>query len=96
MQTSPKPGLASKILITSRPNELVSKALSPCLCVYISDEDTADNMQALINSSVNCFSAFRQLDSEILNSIRSFLQRNARDLFLWIVLIMHELEKQDQ
>jgi hypothetical protein len=96
MQTSSTPGLTLKILVTSRPNEQVSKALKSFICIYINDADTADDIQALIHSSVRGFSASRHLDPELSNHIRSFLQKNARGLFLWVVLIMAELEKRDQ
>ena len=42
------------------------------------------------------FSASRRLDPELSNSIRDFLETNARGLFLWGLLIMQELGKRDE
>ena len=77
MQTPSTPGPALKTLITSRPNEQVSKALSQFICIHISNENTAKDMQALIHSGVDELSASRYLDLDILSNIQGFLQRNA-------------------
>ena len=89
-------GVILKIFVTSRPVEQVGGSLWTFKGFEINEEDTVDDMQILINSSVRRFAVLNDVEPAVEQEIAHFLEVNARGVFLWVVLIMEALERRDK
>ena len=85
-----------KILLTSRSEGDITDHLSDYPTIEITDADTANDIQALIKDRVERFAHQRHLKPDVTRSIIDFLKANAHGMFLWIILIMKELERRDE
>jgi hypothetical protein len=89
-------GMLVKLFITSRPGD---EALN-LSCLYqhfeITTRDTADDMQAFISSRVEQLAKRKSLAPNVKHAIANFLERNAEGMFLWVVLVMNELERRGE
>jgi hypothetical protein len=85
-----------KILVTSRPDGDIIDQLAECPTLNITKEDTSNDIQSLINNWIETFARHRHLNSSIIRNITQFLEQNAYGMFLWVILIMEELEKRDE
>jgi Ankyrin repeats (3 copies)/NACHT domain len=85
-----------KILVTGRPDGDMIDHLSGSPTLEITDTDTTNDIRALIHSRMEEFAGQRHLKPDITRSIIQFLESNAHGMFLWVVLIMKELERRDE
>jgi hypothetical protein len=85
-----------KIMITSRPDGSMSDELSGFPSLEITSADTADDMHALIQPRIRRVATQRRLKPDIVSRIVRFLESNAQGMFLWVVLIIKELERRDE
>jgi hypothetical protein len=85
-----------KILITSRPDGHIIDGLPLFTNLEIKDSHTSTDIENFIDDWVSSFSKRRHLGSEIAQRIGQFLLENARGMFLWVVLIVEELERRDE
>ncbi len=85
-----------KVLVTGRPDGDIIDQLSGSLTLAIEDADTANDIQVLIHSQVEELSQRRRLSPDTARTIVQFLETNAQGMFLWVVLIMNELERRDE
>ena len=83
-------------LVTGRPDGGMMDQLSSFPTLDITETDTAVDIRALIHSRMERFASHRHLEPEVTRRIVQFLESNARGMFLWVVLIMKELEKRDE
>jgi hypothetical protein len=90
-----EPRLQIKVLATSRPDGMLLDTLNDVPTLAIQESDTANDIEMFINTQVEHFAHQRQLRPEISRSIAHFLKTNAQGMFLWVVLIMKELERRD-
>jgi hypothetical protein len=83
-----------RILVTSRSDGDIIDHLSDYMypTIEITAADTASDIQALIQTRVERFARQRRLGSDVTQPILQFLESNAHGMFLWVVLIMQELE----
>ena len=85
-----------KILVTGRPDGDMIDHLSGSPTLEITDTDTTNDIRALIHSRMEEFAGQRHLKPDVTRSIIQFLESNAHGMFLWVVLIMKELERRDK
>ncbi|KAF7503672.1 hypothetical protein GJ744_003401 [Endocarpon pusillum] len=85
-----------KILVTSRPDSDMIDHLSGSLILEITDAETKNDIRALIHSRMEDFASQRHLKPDVTRSIIQFLESNAHGMFLWVVLIMKDLERRDE
>lgn len=85
-----------KVLVTSRPDGNIPDCLSRLPTLAITNVDTADDMRALIHSRMDELARQRHLNRDITRRIAVFLEENAHGMFLWVVLVLKELEKRDE
>jgi hypothetical protein len=85
-----------KVLVTGRPDNDIIDQLSSSLTLTIEDADTANDIQLLIRSQVEELAQRRRLSPDATRTIVQFLETNAHGMFLWVVLIMKELERRDE
>ena len=95
MKSLPGSGIV-KVMVTSRQKEQISDTLSAFTCININDQDSAPDMELFIRSSVERLSALRHLGAAVSDMIHRFLETNAQGMFLWVALILTELERRDQ
>ena len=86
-------GPSLKIFITSRPDEHAFEVLSDFKYRPITERDTAQDMVYFIHSRVHDFAKRRNLCTGVIQKITQFLQDNAHGMFLWVVLVMQELDR---
>lgn len=85
-----------KVMISGRPDEQVIDAISSVNHFEITIEDTASDMDALIDWRIAQFAARRALDCDTVQKLSTFLRRRAEGMFLWVILVMEELERRDE
>lgn len=85
-----------KALVTSRPDISIFDHLSDFPNLAIRDVDTANDIRALIHSRMEELARHRHLNPDVTRSIIRFLEANAHGMFLWVVLVMKELERRDE
>ena len=68
----------------------------PANLFEITIEDTASDIAALINSKVNQFASRRSLDDQTKQKLATSLLDRAKGTFLWVVLVLKELERRDE
>lgn len=85
-----------KILITSRPDEHIFDNLSRFANLEMKGSDTGADMGKFIHNWITSFSSRRHLNVETSQRIGQFLRENAQGMFLWVVLIIEELERRDE
>jgi len=90
------PKAVLKILVTGRPDGDMTDYFSGFTILEVTDTDTMNDIRALIHSRVEGFAGQRHLKPHITRSIIQFLESNAHGMFLWVVLIMKELERRDE
>lgn len=91
---SPTPRL--KILLTSRPDDHIFDELAQFNSLEIKGSDTSLDMSNFINSWIASFSQRRHLTMDVTRRIGHFIHGNAQGMFLWVVLIIEELERRDE
>lgn len=84
-----------KVLATSRPGGMLLHTLKDVPTLAIQESDTAFDIKTFIHAQVEQFSHHRQLRPEVSRRIAKFLKDNAQGMFLWVMLVMKELEKRD-
>jgi energy-coupling factor transporter ATP-binding protein EcfA2 len=84
-----------RVLATSRPDGMLLDTLHDVPTLVIEESDTANDIEMFIDAQVEQFAHQRHLRREISQSIAHFLKNNAQGMFLWVVLIMKELERRD-
>jgi ankyrin repeat protein len=85
-----------RILVASRSDGDIIDHLSDYPTIEITAADTENDIQALIHTRVEKFARQRHLGSDVTQPILQFLESNAHGMFLWVVLIMQELERRDE
>ena len=85
-----------KFFITSRPDSSIFDSLSHFPNMEMTPSDTAADMHALIINRIEDFSRRRHLDNDVAQKIINFLEVNAQGMFLWVVLIIQDLERRDE
>ena len=85
-----------KVLVTSRPDGDIFDQLSRFPTIDVVSANTQTDMQALIRGCVDELARLRHLNPLVVQSIINFLESNAHGMFLWVVLIIKELEKRDE
>lgn len=85
-----------KVLVTGRPHGDIFDQLSGFPTLAIKEVDTVNDIQTLIHSRVEELSQRRSLNPDVTRTVIQFLEANAHGMFLWVVLIMKELERRDE
>lgn len=85
-----------KILVTGRPDGDMIDHLSAFPTLEMTDTDTADDVRVLIHYRTEELARQRRLKPNVTRSIVQFLESNAHGMFLWVVLIMRELESRNE
>lgn len=85
-----------KVLATSRPNGSFLDVSSGVPTLEIGETDAASDVRTLIYSRVEQFARNRRPRDDVAYTIAQFLEKNAQGMFLWVVLIMKELERRDE
>ena len=85
-----------RVLATSRPSGDISDRLYDFPTLEITGTETANDMRALIHNRVERFARRRHLQPDVARSIIEFLEAKAEGMFLWVVLILEELERRDE
>jgi len=96
LKATTSPPTILKVLLTSRPDQCVHNLLSMFPCLEIQNAHTANDMNALILQRTQTFAIRRHLDSDVKERTTQFLQENAQGMFLWVVLVMDELERRGE
>jgi hypothetical protein len=91
-----RPRSPLKVLVTSRPTGDIADQLSSVPTLAIKDTDTQNDVQVLIRDRVGDFARHRRLTPDATQNIAQFLETNAHGMFLWVVLIIKELERRDE
>jgi hypothetical protein len=89
-------GKVFKILATSRPDRSILDHLYGFPILEIARTDTAHDIRELIRTETSKFARRRNLNSSVTRHISEFLEANAQGMFLWVVLVIKELEKRDE
>lgn len=89
-------GPVLKVVVTGRPDGDTLDHLLGFPTLEMTDADTADDIRALIQSRVEEFAHHRHLNPDVTRSIIQFLEANAHGMFLWVVLVIKELERRDE
>lgn len=85
-----------KLLITTKPNESVFDQLFHFPNLEITNLDTANDIRRLVHTRIEDFARRRHPDLEVAQRITGFLEKNAHGMFLWVALIIQELERRDE
>lgn len=85
-----------KILVTSRPDGDMVDDLLGVPTLEISNTDTTYDIEALIQNRMTEVARRRHLKPEVTHGVIRFLESNAYGMFLWVVLVMKELERRDE
>jgi hypothetical protein len=85
-----------KVLVTGRPDSDITDQLFGFITLAIKDADTANDIQALIHSRVEELAQRRSFNHDVTRTHIQFLEKNAHGMFLWVILIMKELERRDE
>jgi hypothetical protein len=85
-----------KVLVTGRPHGNIIDELSGFPTLAIKDADTVVDVQTLIHNRMEELAQRRRLNQDVTKTIIQFLETNARGMFLWVVLILKELERRDE
>jgi hypothetical protein len=81
-----------KVMLSGRREEEILEIL-PCAKQFeITISDTAFDMRELIDTRVRQFSERRSLDLQTEQNLSHFLKEKANGMFLWVVLVMKELD----
>ncbi len=89
-------GAALKVLVTGRPGGDMVDHLACFPVLEITDKDTTNDMRMLIQDRMQELASQRHLNTSTQASIAMFLQSNAHGMFIWVVLIMRELQRRDE
>ena len=84
-----------KIMISSRPDEQLPGIMTLAKQLEITPADTAWDMGIFIESRVRQFASRRSLDQKTAKDLCMFLNERAEGMFLWVVLVMEELDRRD-
>jgi hypothetical protein len=93
---SQTPAPAFKLFVTSRPEGDIIDQLYGFPMLSMTDADTASDMQALIHKRMEQFAARRHLAPEVTQSVARFLEANNKGMFIWVVLVLEELDRRDE
>lgn len=85
-----------KALITSRPNQQDLYRLSDCSSFEIQGFNTREDIDVLVSTRVSNLAKRRNFSTETTQRIKTFLNYNSRGMFLWVVLILEELEQRNE
>ncbi|KAL5330799.1 hypothetical protein ACEPPN_000322 [Leptodophora sp. 'Broadleaf-Isolate-01'] len=85
-----------KILVTGRPDEEIFLIIPKTKHFEIADSLTTDDIDALIVAGVEQLGNRRHLAPEVQLAIRNFLNTNAKGMFIWVVLVLQELDRRDE
>ncbi|KAH8594139.1 hypothetical protein B0O99DRAFT_595843 [Bisporella sp. PMI_857] len=91
-----RPGSVLKILITSRPDEEIFDIIPFSKHFEITDSLTTDDIDTLIVTGVEQLGNRRHLALDVQSAIKNFLYTNAKGMFLWVVLVLQELDRRDE
>jgi hypothetical protein len=89
-------GTILKVLITSRPDGEMLDHASGFSRLDIKLSDTAEDMQSLIQSRMAELATRRRLSSDVVRRISQFLDARAHGMFIWVILILKELEQRNE
>jgi hypothetical protein len=95
-QTSRLTKALLKVVVTSRPDGSIFDSLSHFSTVEMTISDTVSDMHNLITTRIGDFARRRDLDKHVSESIIQFLEENAHGMFLWVVLVIQELERRNE
>lgn len=90
------PKAALRVMVISRLEPDIHDRLYDFPTLMITDVDTRDDIETLIDHRVKDFARHRKLNPDVRDNIIQYLEENAKGMFLWVVLIMEELENRDQ
>jgi len=90
------PKMILKILIASRPDGDMLDRFWGFSIIEVNEDDTKSDINTVIQSRIADLAYRRHLQPAIAKSIVHFLKSNAHGMYLWIVLIMKELERRDE
>jgi len=85
-----------KVLITGRPDEEMFLIIPEAKHLEITDSHTTNDIDTLIETGVKQLGDRRHLAPEVQLAIRNFLHSKAKGMFLWVVLVLEELDRRDQ
>ncbi|KPI45079.1 Vegetative incompatibility protein HET-E-1 [Cyphellophora attinorum] len=85
-----------KVLMTSRPDGEMLDHASNFARLDIKHSDTADDMNSLIQTRVADLAGRRRLSIEVVHRITQFLGTRAHGMFIWVILILKELEQRNE
>lgn len=79
-----------KIVLASRPNEMISKALSGAFHIIIEDENRRD-IELLVDTKLVFLRD--ETDTSLFEWTSTYLKKHAQGVFLWVSLIAQDLER---
>ena len=86
-----------KVLMTSRPIPSIENRFKPIPSVFLSAEDenirTSHDIQLVVQARIETLSCCRHLSTEVHTYLVGRILENANRTFLWVSLIISELEK---
>ncbi|CZR57987.1 uncharacterized protein PAC_07877 [Phialocephala subalpina] len=85
-----------KVLISGRPDDEIMGHLLPQQCIGISESDTVSDIRVLVRTRVSRFMRRHSLTLDIERALSIFLCSKSHGMFLWIVMVMDELERRDE
>jgi len=91
VSTQTSPGLAIKILITSRHLGNIASSLSEFPCIEIRPEDTEEDMGVYVKSQVQALTTRRRVPNDFKEEIIGVLLNSPQRTFLWLALILSDL-----
>lgn len=91
-----RPGSILKVLVTGRPDEEIFDIIPNSKHFEITESLTINDIGALIDTGVEKLGNRRHFLLEVQSTIRNFLHTNAKGMFLWVVLVLQELDRRDE
>ena len=85
-----------KIMVTGRREEEVIDLIEPSQHFEMTNEQTEEDIEGLIEEGVEKLAAKRSLNSNVSSMISKFLKENSAGMFLWVNLVLKELSARDR
>ena len=87
--------LRSRILITSRPTPIAVEVGTRLGILHVSLDDVARDISAVVHTEVDKLASGRGYPSDLSISIKEKLENEAEGMFLWVGLVLEELNRDD-
>ncbi|KAI9673166.1 MAG: hypothetical protein M1817_003028 [Caeruleum heppii] len=95
LQDAADSGLRGKILVTSRPTPIAVEFGTRLGILHMSLDDVAPDISAIVHAEVDKLALGRGLPDDISYNIKHKLESKAEGMFLWVGLVLEELQRDD-